>query len=238
MNKIISGLLLSAAALFALPAFATPTTQTINLGTVYAGYTPDGPAPWLQATFTYNIGDNTGTLNLQSLLSDSNFVQGTNKKGNPIVAGWAFNLGQALSADPNCTSGACAVGVDFNSSGVFANGPAGLGTFNLIFGWSSQNRFDGTDSADYTLTFGGGLTGNPFLANTSGWTSVAHIQGITGGCSGWIVSGDGALGTPSGPCTSTPPPTNVPEPADLAMFGFGLLLTGLFLGLRRRSFEA
>lgn len=237
MNKIISGLLLSAAALFALPAFATPTTQTIDLGTVYTGYTPDGPAPWLQATFTYNIGDKTGTLNLQSLLSDSNFVQGTNKKGNPIVAGWAFYLGPTLSGWTCTSGGVCANGVDFNAGGVFVNGPV-PGMFNLIFGWSSGNRFDGSDSANYTLTFANGLTGNPFLANTSGWTSVAHIQGITGGCSGWIVSGDGALGTPSGPCTSTPPPTNVPEPADLGMFGFGLLLTGLFLGLRRRSFEA
>lgn len=31
-----------------------------------------------------------------------------------------------------------------------------------------------------------------------------------------------------------PPPTNVPEPAALGMFGFGALLIGGFLGLRRR----
>jgi len=64
---------------------------------------------------------------------------------------------------------------------------------------------------------------------------VAHIQGIgtKGDCSGWIVSGDGTVAEGSGPCAD-PSLVTVPEPGKLGMFGLGLLIAGLFLGLRRR----
>jgi len=75
---------------------------------------------------------------------------------------------------------------------------------------------------------------SPFAANNGGWYSYAHVQGLIGGCSGYIVSGNGTLGEQDGPCTNTPPPNNVPEPAGLGMFGLGAMLIGLFIGLRRR----
>jgi MYXO-CTERM domain-containing protein len=74
------------------------------------------------------------------------------------------------------------------------------------------------------------LTGNPFVENAGGWSSVAHVQGISGNdCSGWIVSGTGGGADGGSPCTHI-----VPEPAGHGVFGLGVLLVGLFVGLRRR----
>ncbi|MGH8183618.1 MAG: PEP-CTERM sorting domain-containing protein, partial [Rhodanobacteraceae bacterium] len=199
------------------------------LDTVYVGYTPDGSAPWLMATFD-QTGSNTGTLTLTSNLSASDFLQGLNSKKSTI--GWAFYLDQSL-ASLTCSSGTCA-GNNALFGGSYNAGPV-PGTFNLAFGWSAGNRFvSGSTAAVYDLTFASVLNLDPFVANENGFASVAHVQGITGGCSGWIVSGDGSGANGSGPCDGTPPPHNVPEPADLGMFGIGLLAIGLFLGLRRR----
>jgi hypothetical protein len=212
------------------PAHADPIpiSATINLDTVFAGNTPDGVAPWLTATFTSEQGSTTGTLTLTSNLSASDFLQGLNSKN--AVTGWAFYLDQSL-ASVTCASGTCA---DNNTlfGGSYNAGPV-PGLFNLAFGWSSGNRFDGDDSVVYDLTFKHALTGDPFLANDSGWLSVAHVQGITGECSGWIVSGTGSGASGSGACTD-PPPVGVPEPAGLGIFGAGALMIGFFLGLRRR----
>lgn len=218
----IAGLLATAT-----PAFAIPISQTISLNQVYTGNTPDGAPPWLVATFT-QTGSNTGTLTLTSKLAGLDFLQGLNSPKATI--GWSFYLDQSLSA-LSCSSGVCADnGALFGGS--YNSGPV-PGVFNLAFGWSSGNRFDGTDSAIYDLTFASALTGNPFAANGSDWFSVAHVQGIgpNGSCSGWIVAGDGTLGTGSGSCGGT---TNVPEPGALGMFGLGVLLMGGFLGWRRR----
>ncbi len=209
----------------AIPAlFST----TINLGTVYAGNTPDGTAPWLTATFTSYIGSTTGTLTLTSDLNDSDFLQGLQNSN--AAVGWAFYLDQSLSV-VSCGSGTCANNTLFGGS--YNTGPV-PGVFNLAFGWSSGNRFDSGDSAIYNLTFTTGLTGLPFVAD-SNFSSVAHVQGITGGCSGWIVNGDAGGAGGDGPCTSTPPPTTVPEPSVLGMFGLGLIGILVFVGLRRRA---
>jgi hypothetical protein len=204
-----------------------PISATIQLNTVFAGNTPDGMAPWLTATFASDKGSTTGTLTLTSNLSQSDFLQG--QSGPNTTTGWSFFLNQ-VPTSWSCT-GDCANGVSTDSINKVGPVP---GPFNLTFGWTSKNRFDGADSAIYTLTFGSALTDNPFGANENGWWSVAHVQGITGGCSGWIVYGDGKGADGGTPCTDTTPPTSVPEPADLGMFGIGVLMIGLFLGLRRR----
>lgn len=226
-KQAIFGFMSAAAiALFTLatPAVAVPVSQTINLDQVFTGNTPDGPAPWLTATFTYDVGSTTGTLVLQSKFSDSDFLQGATG-----VTGWGFNIDQT-PASFNCTSGTCANTV--LTSGV-NSGPV-PGGFDFGFGWTSKNRFDGSDTATYLLTFDSALDStSPFVANGSGWLSYAHVQGITGDCSGFIVAGTGRLGTSNGPCTNV----TVPEPealGSLGVFGFGVLLIGVFLGMRLR----
>lgn len=228
-----------AVALFATstPVFASVSwiSATISLNQVYTGATPDGTPPWLVATFT-QTGPTTGTLTLTSDLSASDFLQGLNSPHATDNVGWAFYLNQSLSSVTCETGGTCGNGNSgFNASG-FNTGPVG-GVFNLAFGWGpgASNRFVAGSAATYDLTFSSDLTGNPFVGNTDGWLSVAHVQGITGGCSGWIVAGTGSLGTGSGPCTITPPPHSVPEPSDLGIFGLGVLLIGGFLGWRRRQ---
>jgi hypothetical protein len=87
------------------PAHATPIPSTLNLDTVYTGNIPDGPAPWLVATFTSSTGSTTGTLTLTSKLVSPDFVQGLNNAMGTV--GWAFFLNQSL-AGINCSSGVCA----------------------------------------------------------------------------------------------------------------------------------
>lgn len=221
MKKSVGfGLICAAAfALFvqAAPAFATPTV-TINVNQVFTGATPAGPAPWLVATFT-QTGTNTGKLTLTSNLTAPNFLQGLNSSH--ATVGWAFFLNQSL-ASISCASGTCGNGDSGFRAGGFNTGPAHAGLFNLGFGWGpgSSHRFLAGSSAVYDLTFAGALSGDPFGVNGSGWSSVAHVQGIRVGGSGWIVAG-----TPS---------VSVPEPAELGIFGVGVLLIGLFAGLRRR----
>jgi hypothetical protein len=227
---ILTSIALAALIGLPLPAAAAPIATTISLDTVYVGGTPDGTAPWLTAEFTSSVGSTTGTLVLTSHTPD--FVQGLNSP--KAVIGWAFYLDQGVST-LSCNTGKCADNEALYKASGLNTGPV-PGIFNLGFGWSSGNRFMGGDTVTYNLTFSNALTGSPFVDNTFGWSSVAHVQGITSttdDCSsGWIVSGDGSVATDNGSCTR--PPVVVPEPGELGMFGLGLLFAGLFLGLRRR----
>ncbi|HUW53992.1 MAG TPA: PEP-CTERM sorting domain-containing protein [Rhodanobacter sp.] len=232
---VLSGLAMAAMA--SMPALAvvdtdgggtsTPINTTINVDTVFTGSLPDGVAPWLTAQFTSDLGSQSGTLTLSSNTYGPDFLQGLSSSRSTI--GWAFYLNQTVTGI-TCTSETCADNGAFWNAGGFDSGPV-PGVFNLAFGWSSGNRFQSGDSEVYGLTFASALTGDPFALNGSDWLSAAHMQGITGDCSGWIVSGTGAAQGGS-PCTTDP--VRVPEPTEPGMFGLGLLLMGLLVGLRRR----
>ncbi|KZC40636.1 MULTISPECIES: hypothetical protein [Rhodanobacter] len=227
---VLTGIALAALTVLPLQVAATPISASINLNTVFAGNTPDGSsAPWLTAEFTSSVGSGTGTLVLTSHLTGPDFVQGLSSKKSTV--GWAFYLDQVLSSSGiTCTAGACASnGTLYNASGFNTGSVPGM--FNLAFGWSSGSQFMAGNSATYDLTFSHLLTGNPFVENGNRWSSVAHVQGVVGGCSGWIVSGDGVGASGSGPCVD-PPPVSVPEPGELGMFSLGLLLAGLFLRMK------
>lgn len=233
MTKFIPALVLTAFAAFALPAMATQ--QTINLGTVATGNIPDGTAPWLTATYDWTSGSNTVTLDLTSNLGGSDFVFKT--------PGWAFWLDPTdslmkVTCDSTNISGGCTNAG--SAIGSFTASPPWLGKYNLLFSWTSANLFTNGSTASYTLTFDSGLTADPFGSNNVGLLSYAHVQGITGGCSGKIVA-IGPNGSSSegkfGGTACIEPPTNVPEPGALGMFGLGIGVIGLFLGLRRRRFR-
>lgn len=234
MNKrVVFGLMLTGiAALFAWSgqALATPVTQTINLDQVFTGPTPSGTAPWLVATFQFDpgtSGTDTGTLTLTSYLSDGNFVQGGSG-----ATGWRFNLGNIGLTGSDCTAGNCGT-LDTSVKG----GPGGLGSYDFGYSWTESSRFDGSDTATYTLTFDSVFTTSPFTANDSGWISAAHIQGIplgNGTCSAWIVDAGDGTGTLVGGGCGSGGTTDVPEPGVLGLFGLGVLLIGGFVTWRRR----
>lgn len=228
MKRVLSILLLGLAAISMLPAQAT-SLPTVQLGTVYNGYTPSGTGPWLQATYD----PSTSTLTLTSLLSPGEKVQGGG------VTGWAFYMTGGL-ASAQCLGGICPADPILINS---VSSPPGqnLGNYNLGFNWANNANgvFGYGDTAQIKLIFSGDGTTNPFAENNMGWYSYAHVQGISSGtagltCSGWIVAGSGQVNTAGllGTCGGTT--TNVPEPNDLGMFGIGLLLVGIFLGLSRR----
>lgn len=235
MKKITPILLLGLAAAASLPICATPISATIDLDTIFAGASPSGSSPWLNATFTSDTTSKTGTLTLTSRLTGSDFLQGL-QSANAAV-GWAFFLNTGISSIA-CTAGSnCADNVLFDDT--FNAGPVGK-SWNLAFGWLSGDRFEAGDTAVYDITFDSILAaGSPFGTNTDkkagGWLSVAHVQGIGSGCSGWIVggAGNGAQGETE-QCSRSVPNIPVPEPSVLGMFGLGTLMVGLFAGLRRR----
>jgi len=229
MKKLVPMLWLALVAA-SLPTYATTISTSIGLDTVFTGNTPDGSSPWLVATFTSNTGSHTGRLTLTSALDDADFLQGL--ENSHATLGWGFFLNTRISSIACASSPGNNCTTNVLSGGGYNAGPLGK-SWNLAFGWPVGSRFDGGDTAVYDITFGSGLTSSPFVANADGWLSVAHVQGITGECSGWIVAGNGKGADGDGPCTSTHV-TDIPEPAVLGMFGLGALLIGLFAGMRRR----
>ncbi len=218
MKKILPILLLSLVAAASMQAHATPISTTVALSRVFAGTTPDGPSPWLVATFSSNTGTNTGTLTLTSHLTSPDFLQGLESSN--AAFGWGFYLDTGIASIACASSPGTNCTTNVLSGGSYNGGPTGT-DWNLAFGWPTQSRFASGDTAVYDITFSSNLTGSPFVANGANLLSAAHVQGIsTGDGSGWIVKD---------------PPANVPEPAVLGMFGIGTLMIGLFAGLRRRQ---
>lgn len=209
-------------------------SDTFDLGTVYTGQNPDGTGPWLTATFTSYWHTTTGTLTLTSHLDGTDSVQG--QEHPQAIDGWAFYVNQNISSIVFVSGTQASTALwSLHGTGI-GTGPV-PGLFDLAFGWSSGNPFVAGDTAVYTLNFANWLSADPFLpTNLAGWHSAAFVQGIGGSsCSAWIVAGDGAGADGGVPCIgATPPQAGVPEPNELAMFGFGTLLLGGFAGLRRR----
>src|SRR5690348_10935328 len=207
-RAIFGSMLLAAVAWLGLssPALATSMTQTIDLNQVFTGNIPDGPSPWLSATFTYDPGSTMGTLVLTSNLSQADFVQGDSG-----VTGWGFYLSGNSLADWDC-SGVCADFIStttLNSGPVKGNGKNGWG-FNFGFGWNTGNRFEGTDAAISELTCANALTGTaPSAAMAGDCYPYAHVQGLVGGGGGSIAGAPGTLGEQDGPGPDPPPPQNV-----------------------------
>jgi len=198
----------------ATPALAQPSGRIV-LWRADFGRTPDGPPPWLEASYD-QTGPNTVTLTLTSHLSGTDVLWGL--EDSSAAVGWAFYLDQPL-AGISCRSGTCGnSNSGFDASG-FDTGPVG-GLFNLGFGWDRFEPFGALDSAVYDLTFTSAMITFPFDAGRgTDLFSVAQVQGLgSGNGSGWIVA--------------APVPFPVPEPEEFGLFGLGVLIV-LSVHMRR-----
>lgn len=223
-------------------AFVISQSVNVKLNTLYAGTQPIASNTnnnwWLKATLGRVGNTDNYTLALYANLANSQFVGGkTTSGGNAYPIGWAFNLvGVGSTLGVSCTSGsACADSYKFSNIGT---GPV-PGNYNLAFFWKKTSGFAGIDNATYTLTTTNTLSGLQF--SSGNYASVAHIQNISSGCSGWIVNGSGSVTNPNQTPVVGGSQTcqyNVPEPAEWTIMLPGLGGMALFAWIearRRRS---
>lgn len=112
----------------------------------------------------------------------------------------------------------------------------GLATFNYV--WDSYgSRRPPQWTIDASNAWGASLLLTFTTPQVDGRRKLGSLVDFDGG----FITGDGVIGFLFGPPyrTSfsgdiTPAQVSVPEPAALGMFGAGVLLIGLFAGLRRR----
>jgi hypothetical protein len=209
----------------AFAAEARADTITFDLSYVFSGYTPTSTAPYLTATFDCaTVGTCTLTLT-SSLEASSEFL--TEVDFNSLLALSSISL-------VSCTTCSSVLIEPYSSNAYQADGD-GLYDFGFQFDPANANRFNGTDVAVFTIT-GTGITAATFntLSAPAGgvgpFYAAAHVQGIPGGCSGWVadanggnVSGGGGIGPGVLSCTSVPDSGTALGLLGLAMVGVAYL---------------
>jgi hypothetical protein len=183
---------------------------------------PQGPKPWLTATF-----DDEGTPGSVKLTLDT-----TNLVGSESIKGWYFNLDPDL--DPSALSftvlNRCGTFVDpTRSLEKNAYKAGGDGYFDILFAFTTSGgsggdkRFGVGDSIEYSITGIADLAASSFyhrsadnngVSKADGFYTAVHVLSIDGdpnGDSGWVTA---------------------PEPATVVLLGLGGV--GLLLTRRRR----
>lgn len=210
-----------------MPSISFGGLLTHDLNQEFSGGSdPEGMSPWLKATFDDSIG---GANTVQLTMDAANLVDGE------FTSGWYFNVNPSLDITDFSVayvSGQMANSATFATDAYKADGD---GFFDLLFDFPPPpgdfaSKFTSGETSVYNITYSGNLTVDDFDFGSVGgdkgsFTSAAHVQGIgpNDGLSGWIGSG----------FTPGPGPGVVPEPASVAMWGFGLFVGGV-VGLRRR----
>ncbi len=212
----------AASALLMISCFAGDLRAAVyiyDLNTVVTGSTPSGPSPWATATFTDN-GANTVNLNM-SFNSGGDSTE--------FISKWLFNFsGDADNLAFSRTGSVGTIGtVNVSTSDGGENAGAGY-KFDISFDFplpAPSGRFNSGESITYEIT-GSGINASLFdfpstKKNSPDYTTMAHVQGLDNGKSGWIGDGD----------------VPIPEPSTYLMLGSMLGLVLLITAKKRKALK-
>lgn len=147
--------------------------------------------------------------------------------------GTVFNLQNGTTTHPNGTFSGT-LGVDTSAgtiTSVDIGGFLGTAAFTSIF--SSQSLV-----TSWLLVAGNGTVPDTLALDFTTNPTEGSLVGFTGGTItdlGSVITSEYYIYDFAG--TIGPASVSVPEPAALGMFGMGVLLIGLFVGLRRRCVQ-
>lgn len=215
------------ALLLGLATRAEGALLRLDLNVIFSGCSPAGAPPWLVATFD-DAADSLGAKGVRLTLSTSGLV------AQESVGGWYFNFDPSLNAAllQFTAVNTSAIGgwrVEAGNNGFKADGD-GWYDFHFFFPESDAGRFTSRKTVVFDIFYPQAITAASFdfLSLPSGgagtFASAAHIQAIgsCAGLSGWI---------------GTDPPVDAPEPASIALLGWGagMMAFGLVFRQRRRE---
>ncbi len=217
------------ACLCAMFALALSLSTSVRADTVTLDYSaefsngtpPTGSPPWLEAVFS-DVGQPANTVQLT--------LTAVNLSSTEFVSGWYFNLDPGLN--PTSLTLTQPISPNYSAPIIQLGGNAfkadGDGKYDILISFATEGgvaqRFTAGDSITFTITGITGLTPGSFdftSAPSGGhgpFFSAAHVQGISGGLSGWV---DGTPGP--GPIPQTPDGGSTIALLGSALLGMGIL---------------
>ena len=203
------------AAITLLGVAGSANALVLTYDDLITGSVPASPTPWLTDTIT-NLADNVGV----QMKIDAGVVSPE------FITSIFFSLGASANlsklSDPATTP-------DISLDGCSGDAPAGTGPWQLCMSFAPNLHVRSPTSITFNLL---GLHESDFVANSAGWLSAAHIQGVLP-CSAWVgaYGGTGSPPTP-GQCGTT----SVPEPSTWTLLGLGVIaMLGSAVTRRRAS---